>query len=105
VRVRLHPGASNDLAAAGDWYEAQLAGLGGDLAEEVGHALDAIAEHPMTWPVWPGMNEGTGVRRFLLARFPFAVGYIVEGDAVVVLAFAHQRRRPGYWLERLPTER
>ena len=105
MRIGFHPGASADLASAGDWYEQQLSGLGLDLADEVHRALDAIAERPATWPLWPGIGEGVGVRRFLLARFPFAVGYIVDGGEVVVLAVAHLRRRPGYWLERLPSGR
>lgn len=79
MRVRLHPGATADLTSAGDWYELQLPGLGADLADEVDHALAAISERPMTWPHWPGIGEAAGVRRILLARFPFAVGYIVEG--------------------------
>jgi plasmid stabilization system protein ParE len=101
VRVRIHPGAAADLTSAGDWYEQQLSGLGADLADELTHALETIAERPMTWPLWPGVGESVGVRRFLLARFPFAVGYVVEGSELVVIAVAHQRRRPGYWLERL----
>ncbi len=105
MRIRLHPGASADLTSAGDWYEHQLPGLGADLAEEVDRALDAIAERPMTWPLWPGVGEAFGVRRFLLARFPFAVGYLAEGSDVVVLAVAHLRRRPGYWLGRLQGRR
>lgn len=102
MRVRLHPGASADLSSAGDWYEQQVPGLGADLADEVDRALEAIAEQPLTWPLWPGVGAAAGVRRFLLARFPFATGYIVEEREVIVLALAHLRRRPGYWLERLP---
>ena len=90
-----------DLTSAGDWYELQVPGLGADLADEVGHALDAIAEHPMTWPLWPGIRELSGVRRLLLARFPLALAYVAEGDDVVVLAIAHLRRRPQYWAGRL----
>lgn len=100
MRVRLHPGAAADLNSAGDWYEQQVPGLGADLADEVGRALEAISERPMAWPLWPGVGEAVGIRRFLLARFPFAVGYLVEGTEVVVLAVAHLRRRPRYWLER-----
>jgi len=101
VRIRIHPGAASDLTSAGDWYEQQLPGLGADLADELAHALDTIAERPMIWPIWPGVGEAAGVRRFLLARFPFAVGYLVEAEGVIVLAVAHLRRRPGYWLNRL----
>jgi plasmid stabilization system protein ParE len=100
VRIVLHPGAVADLIAAGDWYEAQLPGLGLDLADEVHHALDVISEQPNTWPLWPEVAENRGVRRFLLTRFPFALAYVVEADRLVILAVAHLRRRPGYWLTR-----
>lgn len=100
MRVRLHPGAAEDLGAAGDWYEAQLPGLGLDLADEVQRALDAICERPERWSLWPGVAEEVSVRRFPLARFPFAIAYVVEGDDVGVLSVAHVRRRPGYRLER-----
>ncbi len=100
--MRLHPGAAVDLDSAVDWYDRQLSGLGADLLDEVSHAIDAIAERPLAWPLWPGVGEGEGVRRFLLARFPFAVGYLVDGDRITVLALAHLRRRPGYWLGRRP---
>ena len=105
MRVHFHPGAAADLTSAGDWYEAHLPGLGVDLTDEVALALDTITERPMTWPLWPGVAEAVGVRRFLLARFPFAIGYIVESGEVVVLAVAHLRRRPGYWLDRLSAGR
>ena len=59
----------------------------------------------MTWPLWPGVRDRVGVHRFLLARFPFAVGYIVQADGIVVLAIAHVRRRPGYWFSRLTGKR
>ena len=100
MRVRLHPGAAEDLGAAGDWYESQVPGLGLDLMDEVQRALDAICERPETWPLWPGIAQDVGVRRFLLARFPFAIAYVVEAEDLVVLAIAHVRRRPGDWLGR-----
>jgi hypothetical protein len=41
------------------------------------------------------------VRKYVLQRFPFAVAYLVLDDTLVVLAVAHGKRRPGYWLARL----
>lgn len=43
-------------------------------------------------------------RRHLGGRFPYAVIYVDEPDRVLVLAFAHFKRRPGYWIDRLLRE-
>ncbi|HET8542088.1 MAG TPA: type II toxin-antitoxin system RelE/ParE family toxin [Anaeromyxobacter sp.] len=100
MRVVLHPDAVAEATAAGDWYDAQRPGLGADLADELERALDLILENPQTWPMWPGAPAALGVRRFLLPHFPFGLAYVVRGNEVVILAVAHLRRRPGYWLRR-----
>jgi hypothetical protein len=41
------------------------------------------------------------VRRILLERFPYAVIVLCRPEETVVVAVAHTRRRPLYWLERL----
>jgi toxin ParE1/3/4 len=105
VLVRLHPEAVEELASAGDWYEDQMDGLGADFLDEVGRALGLISAQPDVWPPWPGLAAAFDIRRFLLARFPFAIAFIVQPDQVTVLAVAHLRRRPGYWLERRPPGR
>lgn len=100
MRLVLHPDAVAEATAAGDWYESQRPGLGADLAGELERAFEMILDHPQTWPNWPGVPGGLGVRRFLLVRFPFALAYVTRADDVVVLAVAHTSRRPGYWLSR-----
>jgi len=42
------------------------------------------------------------VRRFLLDQFPYKVLTVNLPNQVVVIAFAHTKRKPGYWLERVP---
>jgi hypothetical protein len=69
--------------------------LGSDFAVEVERALAVIGENPRAWPGWPDASEELEIRRFLLSRFPFALAY-----RVIVLAVAHAKRRPGYWLSR-----
>ncbi len=60
-----------------------------------------IAENPRVSSPWPGGRaRDLKVRRFLMERFPFALPYLVLEELVVVLAVAHVRRRPGYWLQR-----
>lgn len=33
--------------------------------------------------------------------YPYRIVRTVEPDAIVILAYAHERRDPGYWLHRL----
>jgi plasmid stabilization system protein ParE len=41
------------------------------------------------------------VRRFLLERFPYAVFAARLPREIVIVAVAHQHRRPRYWARRL----
>jgi hypothetical protein len=100
VRVLLHKEAVADLEAACDWCEAQREGLGNVFATEVERALEAIVEGLSMWPRWPGSPVEPLIRRCLLPRFPFAIGYTAEPDGIVVLAIAHGKREPRYWEKR-----
>jgi len=75
-------------------YEAATPGLGVDFLEEVGRVINVVREHPEL-----GQPVGRGRRRALLHRFPFSLIYSADADAeaVVIIAVAHQRRRPDYW--------
>ena len=41
------------------------------------------------------------LKRVFLERFPFAVVFFVDGDAVKVVALEALKKRPGYWRSRL----
>jgi hypothetical protein len=48
---------------------------------------------------------GLDIRRTRVHRFPYHVAYmLVDGDELSVLAVAHDRRRPGYWSDRVGEE-
>jgi plasmid stabilization system protein ParE len=38
--------------------------------------------------------------RFLIRRFPYAIYYTIERDAVVIWAVKHLHRNPDYWQHR-----
>ncbi len=40
------------------------------------------------------------IRRCVLPKFPYYVAYEVLASEVIVLAVAHARRRPFYWINR-----
>jgi hypothetical protein len=41
-------------------------------------------------------------RKTVIGEFPWAVGYEVKDNSVIVLAVFHQHRRPDYWTTRQP---
>lgn len=61
---------------------------------ELDRALAATAKAPGRWP------SKSGVRRYVMRRFPFLVVYRVLDEKVQVIAVAHGRRRPEYWKPR-----
>ncbi|MBM3465241.1 MAG: type II toxin-antitoxin system RelE/ParE family toxin [Armatimonadetes bacterium] len=98
--LRIEVEAQHELAAAVSWYEQQRENLGFDLLDEVEAALDIVRTHPAAGGAAPGVRRGLNVQHYPLKRFPYSIVYLELAHEVRVLAFAHARRRPGYWQER-----
>ncbi len=82
--VRPTSAACADLIAAHDWYEQRSPGLGKDFVRMVDAAFTGIAQNP---ELLPPLHRG--LRRVLLRRFPYAVFYRIDPDAVRVIAVLH----------------
>ena len=97
--VRFHRAATEEAEAAVRWYNERVPGLGDDFRVELLGAVDRIVRAPTLWPLSAFDRRA---RRFLLPRFPYGVVYVLAPDAsIVVMAVAHVRRRPRYWVSRL----
>ena len=64
-------------------------------------AFESIRSHPLGLPLIEYYSGPHEVRRCLMHRFPDAVIFVCRPDEIVVVAVAHTRRRPLYWLNRL----
>ncbi len=89
------PGAEQDLAEGVSFYDEASPDLGNLLIDEVEQTLAHILQNPQI-----GRREHGPTRSFPLRRFPYDIIYLVESERVVVVAVAHHRRGPGFWLER-----
>jgi hypothetical protein len=89
------------LPRAAAWYEQRRDGLGWELVAEVERVLLLIGENPLRFPRLLDVPEELAIRRALLARFPYAVVFMDMVGEVRVVAVAHARRRPGFWLGRV----
>ncbi len=62
--------------------------------EEVKTAVMRIAKYPNSWT-----SEKSGIRKCLLHKFPYKLMYSIENDHILILAVAHQHRKPDYWID------
>ena len=92
MRPEFHPAAAEELASVAVAYERHAEGLGGDFRAEVQRVATLLCDTPTIGEPLDSIH-----RRFPLTRFPFALIYRADPDALRIIAVAHRRRRPGYW--------
>lgn len=106
VRLRFAVLAELELDEATAYYEMESPGLGLRFAREVYQVI----LHAMQFP-----HAGTAIRDSRLTRqvryyrlnpaFPYdVIASVVNEDELLVVALAHQKREPVYWLERTGLE-
>lgn len=92
--VSFHPAARLEVEDAQAWYEERSVVAASALLRELSVTVQRIREAPHRYA-----TAESGTRRIRLDRFPFTIYiyYRHSPDALVVIAVAHQKRRPGYW--------
>ncbi len=98
TRLRVLPEAEEELAEAPEWYESKRLGLGVELVAIVDRTFDEILDVPLASPLW---RDDRPYRRKALTRFPYVVFFRIADDLIEIVAVAHAKRRPGFWLERV----
>jgi len=93
--VVVRPEAEAELHEAYAWYEAQRTGLGDEFLQCAGASIASIQRNPRIHSV-----VHRTVRRALLRRFPYGLFYVVEENAVSVIAILHLSRDPDRWMRR-----
>ena len=96
MRAGFHPHAKEELSKAVAYYEKKKSDLGNGLLEAVMAAVGLIEEH-----LGVGRELDSGVRQVMIRRYPYSLLYSHSGASLMILAVAHNKRRPDYWLSRL----
>lgn len=93
------PAAQAELDEAFVYLEGEEPGLGYRFIDDVNEALGRICLFPFAWhPL------GLSLRRCHLKHFRYGVIYRIRGERAEIVAIAHDRRRLGYWRDRLKGE-
>lgn len=93
--------ATAEAGAAAVWYEAERPDLGDDFFSELERGYESIRRNPRGLPRLEYYDGPHEVRRFLMRRFPYGIMYLCRPEEIVVVAVAHLKRRPLYWLGRI----
>ncbi|MGE3465808.1 MAG: type II toxin-antitoxin system RelE/ParE family toxin [Pyrinomonadaceae bacterium] len=91
-----HPAAEAEFEDAVDYYDESDEVLGDEFEMEVAATIGRIVSHPDAW-----QSYSHRTRRCLCNRFPYSIIYRLVDDRAVIYAVMHQKRKPGYWKDRL----
>jgi plasmid stabilization system protein ParE len=100
--VSVEPEAQAEFLASVRWYAQRNPTVALRFFNLVQATLAEISEAPHLWPLVPNVDMTLEVRRFILPKFPYSIVFLELPTEVRVVAVAHARRKPGYWLERVP---
>lgn len=99
MEVFFSAAARSELDEAFGYLEDEAPGLGYRFVADVDEALARIRSFPLAWhPL------GHDLRRCHLKHFRYGLVYRIRNGQVEIIAVAHDRRRLGYWRDRLKGE-
>jgi plasmid stabilization system protein ParE len=100
--IELHLAAEAEIEEAGDYLNERTPGEGARFALAVDAAFERARLSPRTGQLVELKRSKTEVRRKRVRPHDYQVVYAVYDDRILVLAVAHNSRRPLYWRDRVP---
>lgn len=97
MNYRFHRAALAEHLGEVAFYESRLPGLGADYLAEFESLMTRVCATP---EIYPRIGESK-LHQAGFKRFPFHVIFRVDPARILILAIAHQRRRPAYWSEQI----
>ena len=92
--------ADAELRKETGWYRDRDPRVAAEFVAEVRRALKLIEEFPQVGSRIFGVDDPI-IRSFPVHSFPYRIVFMTFPDRTEVIAFAHKRRRPGYFLPRI----
>jgi plasmid stabilization system protein ParE len=100
VKLRVVSAAEDELVEGAAWYEDRQSGLGEQFINEYQDAILRILATTGSYARLETTRSRRNLRRCFLKRFPYYVAFELLDEEIVVLAVAHTKRRPNYWIKR-----
>jgi plasmid stabilization system protein ParE len=92
VRIKIHPGAEQDLREAAEFYEREGSSLvASRFIEEFKRLVSLLGEYPEI-----GVLRSKGKRGFPMRVFPYTAIYRIDPQEIIILVVKHDGKRPSY---------
>jgi toxin ParE1/3/4 len=98
--ITILPPAEVELQGATNWYRERDPRVGARFTAEVRRTLELIESFSQIGGRVSGVDD-PAVRALPVARFPYQIVFVERAETIDVVAFAHHRRRPAYFVERM----
>ena len=96
MTFRFLPPAEAELLEGISYYSAIRPELGSRFEQAIAEAVRSAVAHPER-----GAPRSKSTRRWLVKNFPFGIIYRASESEVLIVAVAHQRKKPEYWAGRV----
>ena len=96
MKIEFHLQVQEEFTEEASYYERQIPALGTSFISELESAVPLLEVHPKL-----GAEFESPFRYLPMRRFPHSLIYAIESRCIWIVAVAHQKRRPGYWRERI----
>jgi len=96
MQIRFLKIAREELKDGVRYYELEFTDLGNKFKRDGKKGIHRISELPKASSI-----EHAEIRKYLLHRFPCKLLYSIENDCILIIAVAHQHRKPEYRIKRI----
>ena len=95
MKIKFIEPAYEEYNEAIEFYKLKSEGLEKKFILEIDRTLGIIKNYPESFPKF---TENT--RKAIVSIFPFNLIYSISDKSILIIAVAHQHRKPNYWLSR-----
>ena len=96
MKIEFLPLAKSELEDAVKYYNLQLPSLGDRYKSELKATIKRVAIFPTAF-----LEVKPEIRRCIMHKFPYNIYYSIQNNIILILAIAHQHRKPDYWIDRV----
>ena len=90
-----------EIRSARAWYEGRSPEAAARFLDAIEEAVERIGGMPGSFVRVQLPRSDAELRRARLRRFPYSLVFLERRRSIAVIAIAHDKRRPLYWLSRI----